>query len=88
VRWHEKGSERRASYESENILTRRGRVRVCGQHPQVPWKADLITLPGDEAKADFSLAQLRGLGLEVEVVHGINSTQARLPRAAGGVGLG
>ncbi|KAK9828076.1 hypothetical protein WJX81_000538 [Elliptochloris bilobata] len=55
------------------------RVRECGKHPQVPWKAYLITLPGDEAKADFSLAQLRRLGLEVEVVHGINSTQAGPP---------
>ena len=53
------------------------RARECGKHPQVPWKAYLITLPGDEAKADFSLRQLRGLGLEVEIVHGINSTQAR-----------
>ena len=43
----------------------------------MPWKAYLITLPGDEAKADFSLAQLRRLGLEVELVHGINSTQVR-----------
>jgi len=50
----------------------------------VPWKAYLITLPGDEAKADFSLAQLRGLGLEVEVVHGINSTQARPVRGGRG----
>lgn len=58
------------------------RARACGKHPQVPWKAYLITLPGDEAKADFSLAQLRALGLEVEVVHGVNSTQARAaPRA-------
>ena len=54
------------------------RARECNKHPQVPWKAYLITLPGDEAKADFSLAQLRRLGLEVEVMHGINSTQARL----------
>ena len=54
------------------------RARECNKHPQVPWKAYLITLPGDEAKADFSLAQLRRLGLEVEVVHGINSTQASL----------
>ncbi len=54
------------------------RARECNKHPQVPWKAYLITLQGDEAKADFSLAQLRRLGLEVELVHGINSTQARL----------
>ena len=43
--------------------------------PYVPSKAYLITLPGDEAKVSFSLQQLKAIGLDVEVVQGVDGTQ-------------
>lgn len=52
------------------------REMSCYEHPAVPRKAYLITMPTaeDKAKREYSIRQLEALGLEIEVVDGINTT--------------